>query len=154
MIVPTRWATMITVALVSSRASAARSRASVAKSSAEKLSSKTKTLGAADERSRDREPLALAAGDVRAALGDRRVELALHLLDEVARLRDLERLPELVVGRVLVAEAQVARDGAAEQERLLGHEADAAPEVVAVHVADVDAVERARLPPSRRRSAG
>ncbi len=40
-IVPTRWATMITVASPSSRSSAARSRASVRKSSAEKLSSKT-----------------------------------------------------------------------------------------------------------------
>jgi len=41
-IVPTRWATMMTVAPPSSRSRAARSRASVAKSSAEKLSSKMK----------------------------------------------------------------------------------------------------------------
>ena len=42
------------------------------------------------ERARDREPLALAAGDVRAALGDRRVRPLRHRRDEVARLRDLE----------------------------------------------------------------
>ena len=40
MMVPTRWATMMTVAPPVSRRSAARRRESVAKSSAEKLSSK------------------------------------------------------------------------------------------------------------------
>ena len=39
------------------------------------------------------------------------------------RLGDLEGVPQLLVGRVLVAEAEVARDRAAEQERLLGDDA-------------------------------
>ncbi len=46
---------------------------------------------------------------LRAALRDRRVEAARHRLDEVARLRDLERVPELLVGGVRVAVPQVAR---------------------------------------------
>ena len=98
-------------------------------------------VGLVHDRPRDREPLALAARDVRAALRDARVELALHLLDEVAALRDLERLPELVVGRLLAPEAQVRRDGAGEQERTLRHEADALPEVVEVGLAHVDAAD-------------
>ena len=69
------------------------------KSRAEKLSSKTKIGGPLDERPGDREALALAARHVRAALGDRRLEAALHLLDEVAALGDVERVPQLVVGR-------------------------------------------------------
>ena len=101
-------------------------------------------LGPLHERAGDGESLALAAGDVRAALRDRRLETLGHLGDELLALRDFERVPELVVGRVLLAVAQVARDGAAEQERLLRDEADLAPEVVAVHVADVDAVDEHR----------
>ena len=44
-------------------------------------------------RARDSETLPLPAGDVRAALVDLRLEAAVHLGDEVARLRDLERAP-------------------------------------------------------------
>ena len=41
-----------------------------------------------------------------------------------------------------VAEAQVAGDGAREQERLLRDEPDPAPQVLAAHLADVDAVDQ------------
>ena len=75
-----------------------------------------------DERPGDRQPLALAAGDVGAALVDGRVETARHGGDEVARLGDLERVPELGVGRVRPAEAQVVGDRAAEQVGLLRDE--------------------------------
>ena len=100
--------------------------------------------GLAHEGPRDREALALAARHVRAALRDRRVEPAGHRRDEVARLRDLERLPQLVVGGVGVAVAQVAGDGAGEQVRLLGHEPDAAPQQLGLEVAHVDAVDEHR----------
>ena len=66
-------------------------------------------VGSLDERSGDGEPLTLTTGHVGPALGDRRVETVGHRLDEVTRLRDLECLPELVVGRVGVAVPQVAR---------------------------------------------
>ena len=110
MIVPTRWATMMTVAPTSSRDSAARSRASVAKSSAEKLSSKTKMPALAHDGPGDGQPLALAARDVGAALGDRRLQPAVHGRHEVARLGDLEGAPQLLVRGRLVAVAQVAGD--------------------------------------------
>ena len=89
-------------------------------------------LGPLDERPGDREPLALAAGQVGAALGDRRLEPAVELADEALGLGDLERRPQLVVGRVGLAVAQVAGDRAAEQERLLGDEPDPRPQVLAV----------------------
>ena len=47
---------------------------------------------------------------------------------EVGGLGDLERLPQLLVGGVGLAEAQVAGHRAGEQVRLLGHQADAAPQ--------------------------
>ena len=129
MIVPTRWATMISVAPPSSaleRRAQPRVRAEVERREAVV---EDVDLGLLDQRPGDRQALALAARQVRAALGDRRLEAALHLLDEVARLGDLERVPQLVVGRRWIAEAQVARDRAAEQERLLGDDAERAPEV-------------------------
>ena len=82
--------------------------------------------GLCGEGTRDGESLPLPAGHVRAALGDRRIELVGLRLHEVARLGDLERLPHLGVGGVLIAEAHVAGDRAREEERLLGHEADEA----------------------------
>ena len=107
MIVPTRCATMITVASAVCLRSAARRRASVVKSSAEKLSSKIWILRLLGQRPGDGEALALPAGDAGAALGDVRLELLGHLLDELAALGDLEVAPELLVGGLLVAVAQV-----------------------------------------------
>ncbi len=98
-------------------------------------------LRALHERARDGEALTLAAGDVGAALRDRGVELLGHLGDELRALRDLERAPQLVLGGVLVAVAQVARHRAGEQERPLRDEADLAPQVFAAHLAHVDAVD-------------
>ena len=64
-------------------------------------------LGAAHQRAGDRQPLALAAGDVGAALRDRRVQPRRHRPDEVGALRDLQRRPQLVVRGVGLAVAQV-----------------------------------------------
>src|SRR3954454_8177074 len=90
------------------------------------------------ERACDGEPLALTAGHVGPTLRDRGVELLGLGLHEVARLRDLERLPDLGVGGVLVAEAHVARDRAKEEERLLGHEPDETFEEMLVEPTHVD----------------
>ena len=137
MMVPTRWATMITVASAVCLFSAARSLASVVKSSAEKLSSKMWILAClASARAMARRwrwpPETLAPPWAICAL-----ELLRHLVDELAALRDLEVAPELLVGRLLVAVAQVAGHGAAEQERLLRHQADPAPQVLLLHLAHV-----------------
>ena len=63
-------------------------------------------------------------------------------VDEVAGLRDVERVPHLFVGGVLVAEAHVAGDGAREQERLLRHEPDEPLEQRLVELAHVDATDQ------------
>ena len=58
-------------------------------------------------RARNRQALLLAAGEVDAALRDRRREPLRHRVDELERLRDRRRVPHLVVGRVLAAVADV-----------------------------------------------
>src|SRR5215207_124785 len=95
--------------------------------------------GRVRERPRDREALTLATRHVGAALGDGGIELLGLGFDEVAGLRDLECLPHLVVGGVLVAEAHVAADGAREQEGLLRHEPDEPLQQLLVELAHVDA---------------
>src|SRR2546430_2491314 len=127
MIVETRWATINDVVVAVSGASADRRRASVLRSRAENESSNRKIPG-------DRQALALATGHVRAALADLGVELAGHRLDEVPRLRDLERLPQLLVGGVRIGVPQVARHGAGEEIGLLGNETDATPQHLGLEV--------------------
>ena len=68
--------------------------------------------GSAHEGPGDGEALALAAGDVGAALRDRGVEATGHRAHERLGLGDLERLPQLVVGGVGIRVAEVARHGA------------------------------------------
>ncbi len=101
-------------------------------------------LGAADQRARDGDPLPLPAGEVRAALVDRGVEPLGHGPDEIGGLRDRQGVPQLLVGGVGPADAQVAAHGAAEEEGPLGHQPDPRPEVVAGQRADVDAVDEDR----------
>ena len=79
------------------------------------------------------------------AIGDS--EPAGHGPDEVLGLGDPQRVPQLVVGGVGVAVAQVAGHGAGEQVRLLRHQADARPEVLELGVAHVDARRPAPAPP-------
>jgi hypothetical protein len=50
-------------------------------------------------------------------------------------------VPHVVGVASWLAVAQVAGDGAAEQERTLRNHADARPEVLPVHLAHVDAVD-------------
>ena len=101
-------------------------------------------LGPGDERPGDRQPLALAARHVGPALGDLAVEPVRHRLHEAGGLGDVERLPQLAVGRVGSTEPEVGRHGAGEQVRLLGDVADLPPEQVGVEVAHVDAVDEHR----------
>ena len=94
---------------------AARSRASVRRVERRERVVEHQDLRLLDECPRDREPLSLAAGEVRAALRDRCLELSGSLLDEVPGLGDVERLPQVVVGRIRVPVAQVGRDSAGEE---------------------------------------
>src|SRR6476469_886508 len=97
-------------------------------------------LRLADQRPRDRQPLPLAAGHVRAALRDGRVQAA-HVGHEVLGLRDLQRLPQLLVRRVRVAVPEVGPHGAGEQVRDLRHEPDPATQHVRLQQPDVRAVD-------------
>src|SRR5207248_9412986 len=71
------------------------------------------------QRPGEREPLTLATREVGPTLIDLLLQLIRHGSDKVTRLRDLQRAPQLRLGRVLVAEAQVIGDRAAKQVRLL-----------------------------------
>jgi len=89
----------------------------------------------------DRQTLALAPGDVGAPLGDLRLEAFAHLFHEVPGLGRLEKPPEFFVARALVSVAQVVGHGAAEQEGLLRHKADPAPQILEREPAHVDPVD-------------
>ena len=138
--VETRCATTILVTSGNSRHNACLSLASVVRSSAENESSKTRMSGrctiARAIASRWRWP----PDTLVPPWAMRPFEAALHVGDEVAALRDLERVPELGVGGLLAAEPQVGGHGAGEEEGALRHEADGLPEPVEVGLAHVDAV--------------
>ena len=92
-IVLTRWATMTTVASAMCAAQRRPQRRVGGVVERRERVVEQVDLRPVHQHPGDREPLPLAAGDVGAALGDRRVQPALHPLDEVAGLGDLERLP-------------------------------------------------------------
>ena len=87
-------------------------------------------VGLHDQRTGDRQPLALAARHVRASLGDLALDAVRHRLHEAARLSDLERVPELRLGGVRPSEAQVGSDRSGEQVGALRHVADLCPTAV------------------------
>ena len=67
------------------------------------------------QRSRNGEPLALAAGEHAAALADRGIQPVPLALDEVKRLGALAGGKDLGIGRVGIADAQILGDRAVEQ---------------------------------------
>ena len=83
--------------------------------------------------------LTLAAGEVRAALRHARVQPQWQFAHE-ARLRDIQRMPHLLLRGVGIAVAQVVGDRAGEQPRLLRHVGDMLAQLVLSHVLDVAAV--------------
>ena len=107
-----------------------------------------------DERARDRDALALAAGERDPALADHRVVAVRQRLDELVRLREARRALDLLVGRVGASERDVLAHRRREEERVLRDHADRAPQRGELHVADVGAVDRDAARAARRRSAG
>ena len=140
MTVLTRWATMITVASAVSFRSAARSRASVSEVQRGEAVVEDVDLGLPHEGPGNGQALLLPAGQVRAALGDHRLEAVRHGEDELQRLRGLRGVRHLLVGGVLPAVADVVGDGVVEQHRLLGDEAELAAQGLLRHLPDVHAV--------------
>ena len=88
----------------------------------------------------DRQPLALAARQHAAALAGVGLEAA-AALDEFERLRALGRFPHLGLGGVRLADAQILRDRAVEQQRLLKDDADVSPQRCQRDPAHVHAVD-------------
>ena len=79
-----------------------------------------------DERARDRDALALAAGERDPALADHGVVALGQRLDELVRLGEPRGALDVVVGRVGPAERDVLAHGRREEERILGDDADLA----------------------------
>ena len=77
-----------------------------------------------EQSARHREPLPLAAGQEPAALADPRFKPIGIAIDEIGGLRARRRRAQFVVSRIRLADAQVLRDRAVEQQRLLEHDAD------------------------------
>ncbi len=97
-------------------------------------------LRALDQSAGDREALPLASRDVRPALGDGGVQTVLQFRHELLGLRHLQRVPQLLVGRVRIAVAQIRGDRAREQVRLLRDEPDRPRQQLGVDLLDVHAV--------------
>ena len=95
-----------------------------------------------EQRAGDGEPLPLAAGEQPAALADRRLQAAVVAVDEFERLRAGRGVADFGVGGVRLADAQVFRDRAVEQQRLLEHDADIAAQPDQPEIADIGAVDR------------
>ena len=84
-----------------------------------------------EQRPRDRDPLALAARQQRAALADMGSEAAGQPLDHLVQPRGLRGRPHLGLGGVGPAVGDVVADRAVEQPGVLQHHADPAAQVVA-----------------------
>jgi hypothetical protein len=94
------------------------------------------------ERAGDRDPLALAAGEREAALADHGVVAVGQLGDEAGRLRALGGPLDLLAGRVRAAVGDVVVHGRAEQERVVGNDADLVPQRAGLDLAHVAAVDQ------------
>ena len=132
---------------------ACRISCSVSGSIEAKASSRIRIGGSSRMARGDRQPLPLAAGQVRSVFADDRVVAVRQVADEVVGRGDLGRPLDLLARRLGMAEGDVRRHRVAEQEALLKHEADAAPQSVEIEIADVDAVDQHAAARSRRRTA-
>ena len=84
----------------------------------------------AHQSARDGQALALATAEVLTARLDRGIEPLRLVAHELAGLRHVERRPEILVGRSLVAPSQVAADGATHQRRALRNGRDHTAQLV------------------------
>src|SRR5437867_3857284 len=100
--------------------------------------------GVANERARDGDALPLPAGEGRAPLADDAVVPVFQLTDELVGVGGLGRRDDLVRARFGAAVRNIFPDGRAEQQRLLEHEPDLAPQRLAAIMADVDPVDEDR----------
>ena len=103
----------------------------------------------AQQRARDREALALAAREARAAFAHEGVEPLRQRAQEVGGVGRLGRRPDRVVVGIPAAVAQIVARRGGEDHRFLRHHRDARADRGGIGIAQRHAVE-----PDRRRSAG
>ena len=101
-------------------------RSRVGRSMFDVASSRIRIRGSASERAGDRDQLALARREARAALADDVVEPVLEPGGDPVDADRARGRGDLLVGRVRAAEADVVGDRAAEEERILEHDAELA----------------------------
>ena len=92
------------------------------------------------QRAGNGQALALTAGEILAALGERFVESLCLCRDDILRLRRFQRRVQLFLGGVAFAPFQVLADRSLKQHRLLRHNADSFAECLARKGFAVDAV--------------
>ena len=95
-----------------------------------------------EQRPRERDELALAEREPRAALAELRLVAVLEPEDEVVRADGLRRLDDLLRRRARRAERDVLGDRAGEEEALLRDDAELAAQRRLRHLAQVEAVDR------------
>ena len=96
------------------------------------------------ERSRDAEPLALSAGDIRAALLDHGLIAVRHacgVFDELVRAGEVRRMAAFFLRGVILAPAQIVEHRAGEERVLLQDDGDGVAERRQVVIAHVDAAD-------------
>ena len=94
-----------------------------------------------EERPRDGDALALAAGQLDAALADERAHAVRQILDKIAARREC-RLEHIFVRGVRPAVADVLHDRAMKQRNVLRHDADGFPQALLRHPRDILAVDQ------------
>jgi len=94
-----------------------------------------------DDRPRDRDPLTLAARELRALRADLRIIFVRERLDEVVGVGCLGRLDDLLVGRALLAVPNVLHDRRLEEYRLLCNEANLVAQPLHVELPHIHAVD-------------
>ena len=107
----------------------------------------------AQQRAGDRDALALAARQARAAFAHEGVEPVGQRAQEILGIGVARRLPQLVLARVPIAVAQIVARARGEHHRFLRHHRDALADVGGIGVAKVDAVEQHAARAADRRSA-
>ena len=148
-IVERRWAITNVVRPAIASASASLMLCSVEASTEEVASSRISTRGFATQRARDRQALALAAGERQAALADLRVIALRQARDELVRLRAARRLLRSPRGGAVRARVgDVLGDARGEQERVVADDRDGAAHASA---RSPRARRRRRAAPRRRR---
>ena len=94
-----------------------------------------------EQRARDRQALALAAGEHPSALARDGLEAFRVAVDDLDDLRALAGAAHLLLGRIRLADAQVLGHRAIEQQHFLEHDADVAAQSRQREPADIHAVD-------------